>query len=139
MQNPYLNQVLNIPGFPESPEEADDLLSIAHSWRGQWNCYKLGAEHAVHQMNIFTKALQRQSCTMDEGERLLTLRQLDRVRRELLKADAELGAARGFLRSKSLPIKSCVTQDYNLAEDEIAESTMHSEEGSSRDSDSLSE
>jgi hypothetical protein len=58
-QNPRIKRLLQLPNFPDSAEEAADLLRIARSSREESSCRKLATKHAVRQGARELQALTR--------------------------------------------------------------------------------
>jgi hypothetical protein len=101
---------LAIPNFPETPEDAADLLNLVRSSREECNHRKLAVELAVHQIAIQLKVLQRKSFSDSSvattTNDLQALQQeLSELDEELMNADEEVGVIRGLINRKGLPVE----------------------------------
>jgi hypothetical protein len=109
-QNSYWDQLSRLEDFPETPEDAQDLLSIARCDREACNHRKLAVEHAVQRTITHLKVLKRKTPS-DEYANLLTgdlqelYQELLKLDDELLEADKNVGAVRSTLGRKGLPVE----------------------------------
>jgi predicted XRE-type DNA-binding protein len=99
---------LEIPGFPETEDDAKNTLSFVRSQREECEHLKSAAEAAVHQC-----ILQLQICQQTVSEQLTIQRISDLARRRnnlvrateaLLQAERRIGHVRTLLRTKGLPV-----------------------------------
>ena len=103
-----LRCVLDIPDFPKTSEDAEDLMIIARSSREECNSRKDAAAHAVTKHATTFKVLQRESPSFGSSpaaEDLQTLREeLSEWEGRLSAAEYDIGTVRSILSKKGLPI-----------------------------------
>ena len=101
--------LLNIPGFPQTDQDAENILRFVRSQRDECQLTKDAAEQSVHQCILHLQILQRNP----SDPNVITLRLVDLERRRealtqaidaLAAADLRVGAVRTLLRRKALPL-----------------------------------
>ena len=102
--------LLNIPGFPQTEQDAENILRFVRSQRDECQLTKDAAEQSVHQCILHLQILQRNPRDTNDLT-VLRLADLDRCREVLAQAEEALGAAdlrvgavRTLLRRKALPL-----------------------------------
>ena len=99
---------MEIPGFPETEDDAKNTLDFVRSQREECEHLKSAAEAAVHQC-----ILQLRICQHTASEQLTIHRISDLARRRnnlvgateaLLQAERRIGSVRTLLRTKGLPV-----------------------------------
>jgi len=107
--NFWLDVLLRLPGFPQTDEDAENILRFVRSQRDECRLTKEAAEQALHQCILQIQVLQRTPDTYNAT--VLRLADLERRQETLAQAEealaaAELrvGAVRDLLRRKVLPL-----------------------------------
>jgi hypothetical protein len=93
---------LQIPEFPTTLKDAEDLLSLIRSSQEQCQQRKSAAEHVVYQITVQIRVLQQYKPTFYSlNQSMSTLRileqELARASDDLLEADVKLGAIRSLV------------------------------------------
>ena len=109
---------MEIDHFPETAEDAADILNVVRSNREACNHRKLAAEHAVHQTIVHLKVLMCKASSTEAMELLQKdLRKLYKkllvLDKGILEADQKIGAVRTILGQRGLPVALYTTQLYN--------------------------
>jgi hypothetical protein len=102
--------LLNLPEFPQTEQDAENILRFVRSQRDECQLIKDAAEQSVHQCILRLQILQRNAGDTNDTT-ILGLADLER-RREALAlaedtvaaADLRVGAVRTLLRRNALPL-----------------------------------
>jgi len=118
-----------LPDFPDTAEEAADLLGIARSSREERSCLKLATEHAVHQGARELQALNRRhpdpQIVESSLEDLKTLQEeLATTSAHLVESDREIGVVRSLITHKGLPLHF----EFNTVDPELRQTTPGSDD-----------
>jgi hypothetical protein len=102
--------LLNLPGFPETEQDAENILRFVRSQRDECLLIKDAAEQSVHQRILQLQILQRNAGDSNNVT-ILGLADLERRREALARAedtlaaaDLRVGAVRTLLRGNALPL-----------------------------------
>jgi hypothetical protein len=131
-QNIRIKRLLQLPDFPDTAEEAADLLGIARSSREERSCRKLATEHAVHQGARELQALNRRHPDLQiiesSLEDLKTLQEeLAATSAHLVESDREIGVVRSLITHKGLPLH--FESPYRTVDPELGQTTPDSDDG----------
>lgn len=99
---------MKISEFPQTIEDAADLLAMARSSRVERKYWKLAAEEAVHQGDVQLQVLSRNASddTMVGIRDLQVLRhELSKATKKLLEADEDVAVACSMICMKGLPLE----------------------------------
>ena len=102
--------LLNLPGFPQTEQDAENILRFVRSQRDECLLIKDAAEQSVHQCILQLQILQRNAGASNDVT-ILGLADLERRREALARAedtlaaaDLRVGAVRTLLRRNALPL-----------------------------------
>jgi hypothetical protein len=106
---PHVKVLLKIPGFLETAEDVEIILTVVRLRREEKNKRMLAAEHAVAWSTLLLDILAQKSIndlTVERGAIDLQLSQdeLSIAAEELLEADKDIGLVRFLARKKGLPL-----------------------------------
>jgi hypothetical protein len=100
--------LLDIPHFPETEDDARNLLNFVRSQREECEFRKHALEAAVHQCVLQLQVFQQKPSPQLTIQRLADLdirrEALTRATEALLQAEGRIGAVRGLIHAKSLPL-----------------------------------
>jgi hypothetical protein len=129
---------LKIPDFPETSEDAADLLNLVRSSREERNHRKLAVEYAANQTAIQLKVLKRKTssnssvATATSDLRALQ-HELSKLDEELLEADQDVGVVRGLISEKGLPVAFYPNALYNRRDLDVDPDSMFDYDSSDGD------
>jgi hypothetical protein len=107
-KNPRFDRIMKISEFPQTTEDAADLLAMARSSRVERKYRKLAAEEAVRQGDIQLQVLSRNASDdtmVGIGDLQVLRHELSKATKKLLEADEDVAVARSMIRMKGLPLE----------------------------------
>jgi hypothetical protein len=98
-----------MPNFPQTHEDAANVLSLARASRDQQKCRKLDLRLELHQVVVRQKVMNRRGGDepqgQDNGNLQILYRQLSEVNEKLAEAEQDIGLIRFVIRKRGFPLE----------------------------------